>query len=60
MEFSSKLQEAYKNEKDYWQQKSRKMWHSVGMQTQNSALFSLKRGGLGIELFGYIMKDDNG
>ena len=29
-EVSRKLQEAYKNEEEYWHQKSQKMWHSSG------------------------------
>lgn len=27
LEISRELQEAYKDEEDYWQQKSRNMWH---------------------------------
>ena len=32
MEVSRKLQEAYKDEEDFWQQKSRNMWHTSGDQ----------------------------
>lgn len=30
MEVSRKLQAAYKDEEDFWQQKSRNMWHTSG------------------------------
>lgn len=30
LEVSRKLQEAYKDEEDYWQQKSRNMWNTAG------------------------------
>jgi len=30
LDVSRKLQEAYKDEEDFWQQKSRNMWHTAG------------------------------